>query len=293
MRDLSTHGKQRVRGVAALIIASVVWGSTFPVIKIVVRHVNSFRYVWIRNLLAVLAMVPYIAYRLWRGSVAKRSVIGGLLIGSAYTLALWLQGLGTFYTTASNSAFITNLYFIYLHTYEALKHKRYDYRLAVAVIIALAGLYIMTSPTGFGFGEAVVLVGSFIWALQILIVDRYSTTNPLDTTFFMLLPPLTLSILDAMLFELPTISSILPVVPHLLYLSLIASIVAYALQLHGQKYVVASTASTIYLVEPASAPLFAMLIINESVSTAQIAGFALIMLALYLSIASRYSYKLL
>jgi drug/metabolite transporter (DMT)-like permease len=282
-----------VRGVVALIIASVVWGSTFPIIKIVVKHVNSFRYVWIRNLLAVLAMVPYIAYRLWKGSVAKRSVIGGLLIGSAYTLALWLQGLGTFYTTASNSAFITNLYFIYLHTYEALKRKRYDHRLAVAVIIALAGLYIMTSPTGFGFGEAVVLVGSFIWALQILIVDRYSTTNPLDTTFFMLLPPLTLSILDAMLFELPTISSLLPVVPHLLYLSLIASIVAYTLQLHGQKYVVASTASTIYLVEPASAPLFAMLIINESVSTAQIAGFALIMLALYLSITSRYSYKLL
>jgi len=290
---LSAHGKQRVRGVVALIIASVVWGSTFPIIKIVVKHVNSFRYVWIRNLLAVLAMVPYIAYRLWKGSVAKRSVIGGLLIGSAYTLALWLQGLGTFYTTASNSAFITNLYFIYLHTYEALKRKRYDHRLAVAVIIALAGLYIMTSPTGFGFGEAVVLVGSFIWALQILIVDRYSTTNPLDTTFFMLLPPLTLSILDAMLFELPTISSLLPVVPHLLYLSLIASIVAYTLQLHGQKYVVASTASTIYLVEPASAPLFAMLIINESVSTAQIAGFALIMLALYLSITSRYSYKLL
>ena len=174
-----------------------------------------------------------------------------------------------------------------------MKRKRYDHRLAVAVIIALAGLYIMTSPAGFGFGEAVVLVGSFIWALQILIVDRYSTANPLDTTFFMLLPPLTLSILDAMLFELPTISSILPVVPHLLYLSLIASIVAYALQLHGQKYVVASTASTIYLVEPASAPLFAMLIINESVSTAQIAGFALIMLALYLSITSRYSYKLL
>lgn len=290
---MSAHGKQRVRGVVALIIASVVWGSTFPIIKIVVKHVNSFRYVWIRNLLAVLAMVPYIAYRLWKGSVAKRSVIGGLLIGSAYTLALWLQGLGTFYTTASNSAFITNLYFIYLHTYEALKRKRYDHRLAVAVIIALAGLYIMTSPTGFGFGEAVVLVGSFIWALQILIVDRYSTTNPLDTTFFMLLPPLTLSILDAMLFELPTISSLLPVVPHLLYLSLIASIVAYTLQLHGQKYVVASTASTIYLVEPASAPLFAMLIINESVSTAQIAGFALIMLALYLSITSRYSYKLL
>jgi drug/metabolite transporter (DMT)-like permease len=290
---LSAHGKQRVRGVVALIIASVVWGSTFPIIKIVVKHVNSFRYVWIRNLLAVLAMAPYIAYRLWKGSVAKCSVIGGLLIGSAYTLALWLQGLGTFYTTASNSAFITNLYFIYLHTYEALKRKRYDHRLAVAVIIALAGLYIMTSPTGFGFGEAVVLVGSFIWALQILIVDRYSTTNPLDTTFFMLLPPLTLSILDAMLFEPPTISSLLPVVPHLLYLSLIASIVAYTLQLHGQKYVVASTASTIYLVEPASAPLFAMLIINESVSTAQIAGFALIMLALYLSITSRYSYKLL
>jgi drug/metabolite transporter (DMT)-like permease len=204
-----------VRGVVALIIASVVWGSTFPIIKIVVKHVNSFRYVWIRNLLAVLAMVPYIAYRLWKGSVAKRSAIGGLLIGSAYTLALWLQGLGTFYTTASNSAFITNLYFIYLHTYEALKRKRYDHRLAVAVIIALAGLYIMTSPTGFGFGEAVVLVGSFIWALQILIVDRYSTTNPLDTTFFMLLPPLTLSILDAMLFEPPTISSLLPVVPFL------------------------------------------------------------------------------
>ncbi|MCC6045793.1 MAG: DMT family transporter, partial [Ignisphaera sp.] len=102
----------------ALITVSVIWGSTFPFIKIVVSYVNSFRYVWIRNLLAVLAMVPYITYRALRKSLTKRCAIGGLLIGLAYALALWLQGLGTFYTTASNSAFITNLYFIYLHAYE-------------------------------------------------------------------------------------------------------------------------------------------------------------------------------
>lgn len=275
----------------ALIIVSVIWGSTFPFIKIVVSYVNSFRYVWIRNLLAVLAMVPYITYRALRKSLTKRCTIGGLLIGLAYALALWLQGLGTFYTTASNSAFITNLYFIYLHAYEALKSKKYDYRLAVAVFTASLGLYMMTRPTGFGFGELLILLGSFLWALQILLVDKYSNTNPFDTTFFMLLPALALAIPDTIRFEPLSSEDMLTLLPHMLYLAIAATIVAFALQLYGQRYVMPATASTIYLVEPASAPIFAMLLINEKIEAIQVAGFSLIILALYLSTTSKYSYK--
>ena len=278
-------------GVIALIIASVIWGSTFSIIKVVMNYVNSFRYVWVRNLLAVLSMLPYIVYRIRRGLLSRHSAIGGILIGSAYTLALWLQGLGTFYTTASNSAFITNLYFIYLHVYEALKGKKYDYRLVASVLMALTGLYIMTKARGFGFGETLILIGSFLWALQVLLVDKYSNTNPLDTTFFMLLPSLTLSIPDMFFLESFSISKITLVLPHLLYLSLVASVIAYALQLYGQRYVVASTASTICLIEPTSAPIFVMFLINEEIDFAQITGFILIILALYLSITSKYSYK--
>jgi drug/metabolite transporter (DMT)-like permease len=77
----------------------------------------------------------------------------------------------------------------------------------------------------------------------------------------------------------------------MLYLAIAATIVAFALQLYGQRYVMPATASTIYLVEPASAPIFAMLLINEKIEAIQVAGFSLIILALYLSTTSKYSYK--
>ncbi|MCC6021734.1 MAG: DMT family transporter, partial [Desulfurococcaceae archaeon] len=147
-----------LKGLVALILTSVLWGTSFPVIKTVMYYVNEYTYTWVRSLIAILGLTPYLLYTYYRGRFSVSTARGGLLAGIAYALGLWLQGWGTKYTTASNSAFITGLSVIYVHIYSATVMRRYSIKLFLALILSISGLYLLTTPTtGFNLGDLLVL----------------------------------------------------------------------------------------------------------------------------------------
>ncbi|RLG84141.1 MAG: EamA/RhaT family transporter, partial [Thermoprotei archaeon] len=96
-----------LRGIAALLGTTILWASSFPVIKIAVGSSTGLGYTWMRSAIAALALLPLAARRI--GRAGRATALGGVVTGIAYALGLWLQGWGTGLTTASNSAFITGL----------------------------------------------------------------------------------------------------------------------------------------------------------------------------------------
>ena len=90
---------ERIKGALALITTSILWGSSFPAIKIIVGSISSYAYTWIRSVVAIAGLTPYLIYAYRRGRINELAIKGGLLAGLAYALGLWLQGLGTRYTT--------------------------------------------------------------------------------------------------------------------------------------------------------------------------------------------------
>ena len=176
----------------ALIGTSLIWGSSFPIIKIVVTNISDYTYVWLRSLIAICGLLPYVLYywvKTCRNKVScisfKIGMKGGLLAGIFYALGLWLQGLGTRYTTASNSAFITGLSVVFVHLYSYFILRKYGSKLILSLALALLGLYLLTMPTGgLNIGDILVLMGSLMWASQIIIIDKFSKSNPLVFTFF-------------------------------------------------------------------------------------------------------------
>ncbi len=281
---MSLRHFRRNFGVLALLLATLLWGSTFPVIKIVVS-IGSFTYVWIRSLIAVVCLLPYVLVKVLRhglGSDYRKAAVGGLTTGTAYALGLWLQGWGTGLTSASNSAFITGLNVVFVHLYVALVERRYSLKLGLELLLAIAGLYLLTLPTGgLDLGDLLVLLSAIAWAAQVILVSKYGGFDPLYFTFFEILP--------AVLFVFPSMITggflhvSLRSFLGLLYLGTVCTVGAFSLQAYGQRYVPPEVAALIYLLEPVFAAVFAWAMLGEVMTSLQIAGAVLIFLAMIIA----------
>ncbi len=274
-----------LRGVAALIIATVLWGSSFPVIKIVVERIGSFTYTWARSLVAVLILTPYVLIKLARGESKIETVRGGLITGIAYALGLWLQGWGTKYTTASNAAFITGLHVVFVHLYVALFRRKYNLHLFIELLLAVCGLYLLTLPRGgVDIGDILVLLGSIAWAAQVILVSVHGGSSPLLFTYFETMP--------ALLFVMPDLVHVKSILSKfnidtllgVLYLALTCTVGAFSLQAYGQKYVPPEVAALIYLLEPVFATVFSWVMLSEHMTMLQLAGSAMILASMVLAV---------
>jgi len=273
----------RLRGSLLLLGTTLLWGTSFPAIKYVVTRIGPLTYVWVRSLIAAAGLAPYLAYATAKRWSLGRSLRGGLLTGVAFALGLWLQGWGTRYTTASNSAFITGLNTVFVHLYAALRGSGYTLHLAGALALSIGGLYLLTSPAGgFGVGDALVLMGAVMWAAQVLLVDRYAgESDPIAFTFAEMVPSIALA-LPAMALEGP---------PHLdpklllvlAYLGVACADAAFILQVMGQRSVPPTVAALIFLLEPVFAAIFSAATLGERFKPLQLAGMALILLGIALS----------
>lgn len=266
----------------ALLGTVILWGTSFPVIKILVSNVNEYTYVWVRGLLSIIFLTPLILFYISKKYVSKECVKGGLLAGIFYGLGLFFQGWGTSYTTASNSAFITGLNVLFVHLIVASMYKRYSIRLFASLVSGILGLYLLSSPTTIGrLGDFLVLIGAVMWALQIIVFDKYSKCNPFILVYFMFAPTQTFILFD------PSPADILEtrinVLFGFIYLAIFCSIGAFALQAYGQKKVPPETAATIFLLEPVFASIFAYMFLGETLTFKQLIGASFILLSMYLA----------
>lgn len=277
-----------IKAVLALLLTTILWGSSFPVIKIVVGDIGGFKYTWIRGLIAFIFLTPIALFRL-RNSYSKYycTLIGGLYTGIVYSIGLWLQGTGTGYTSASNSAFITSLNVVFVHLYIAVWEKRYSKILAAELLLALTGLYLLTAPsTGFSLGDLLVLCSAFMWAWQVILVSKYNG-DPFIFTWAEIAPSILFIIPDKLTsgemgLEMKSLIG-------LTYLGVACSAGAFTFQVYGQKYVKPEIAALTYLLEPVFASIFAWIALSEYMVETQIIGAALILIAT--GLANYFYYK--
>lgn len=269
----------RIKGLTSLVLVSVLWGTSFPAIKTVMESTNEYTYTWVRSLIAITGLTPYLIYAYWGGKLKFSSVKGGMMAGLAYALGLWLQGWGTKYTTASNSAFITGLSVVFVHMYAGMVRRKYSYRLGATLIMSLLGLYMLTTPTsGFNIGDLLVLLGSFMWAAQIVLVGKYCSSDPLIFTLFEMTPALMFVVPDIVFNGYVSVdfNSLLLIT----YLAIVCSDMAFALQVFGQRYVSPAVAAVIFLLEPVAASTFSYVLLNEYMTSHQLVGASLILAAM-------------
>ena len=127
----------------ALLLTTLIWGATFPATKAALDQIPPLSFLFLRFLLGAV-LVGLCLVLVARPVSTDRAVLRASAIATGWLfLGYVLQTVGLGYTTASNSAFITTLYVVFV----PLILRRFGPRSWVAAGIATVGLWCLVKPT--------------------------------------------------------------------------------------------------------------------------------------------------
>ena len=165
------------RALAAMVLATLLWGGTFIAIRDAVADVPPALLVSTRFLGAgvLFALVLLLRRRL----PTRRDVAAGALSGLLMVGGYFLQAVGLRSTSAGSSAFLTCAGTLLAAFWAwVLLRERPGARLTFGLVLALAGAALLSLRGGFrlGAGELITLAGAALFALQVVAIARYAAT---------------------------------------------------------------------------------------------------------------------
>ncbi|MDD2447417.1 MAG: DMT family transporter [Tissierellia bacterium] len=289
---------KHIRGEIFLTLTAIIWGTSFVSQKLGMDYVEPFTFGASRFLIGALVLIPIIIYLDGRNkkddnreksntNYNKRDLnISGLICGVALFLGASLQQIGLVYTTAGKSAFLTTLYILLIPVFSIFMKKKLNIQIWISVILATIGLYFLSINEDFtmGKGDAIVLVSTVFWTIQIIAVGKYaSKVDSLKLSVFQFLVAGILSTICAFIFENPNLRTIIDCAGPILYTAIMVVGVAYTFQIIGQKTTPPTTASIIMSTESLFAAISGALFLNEIMSLRELFGSSLMFAAVILT----------
>lgn len=289
---------RNVKGNLILLLTAIIWGTSFISQKLGMNYIEPFTFGASRFLLGAGALIPVILIfdrlnkkkkdvEIEEHKFSNKDLLrGGVLCGVAVFLGASLQQWGLVYTTAGKAGFITALYVVIVPLFGIFMHKKIDFITWIGVALAIIGLYFLCIQEGFSMqkGDAIVLIGTIFWALQIVVVDVYADkTEGLKLSFVQFVTAGILSVISAFIFETPDISSIIDCLGPILYTAIMVVGVAYTLQIIGQKYTNPTAAAIILSMESVFAVISGAIFLDELMSIRELIGCILMFIAVIIT----------
>lgn len=250
----------------ALLLTTFIWGATFPATKAALQQIPPLSFLFLRFALGALmtwALILLAKQRLvWSPSVLRMSLIatGWLCIGYV------LQTVGLRYTTASNSAFITVLYVIFVPIFV----WRFAASTWTAIGLAMIGLWLLVKPSASAnIGDVLTLLCAAAFAAHIVCLERFTKAGESTSIFLWQLVLTTLGMGLMMLWEAPPLEAFhasTALAVGLLVTGVLAT-GAFAIQMWAQRTVPAQQVALIFAAEPALAAWLSWLFLGETLDT--------------------------
>ncbi len=265
----------------ALLLSTMIWGATFPAAKAVLDQVPPLSFLFLRFLLGTLAVVGVFAV-LGRRLRFDRDMLCISMIAAVWLfLGYLLQTIGLRYTTASNSAFITALYVVFVPLFL----RRRGWRVWLSAAWATIGLWFLVRPTFTANQGDVLTVGcAAAFAAHIACVERFTRVGDSASFFMWQLLFVTAAMLPAMLWEAPTLAVLAPsgvLLVGLLVTGLLAT-GAFAVQIWAQRFLPAQQVALLFALEPLCAAWLAWHFLDEHLDAAGWLGSGMILGAVLL-----------
>lgn len=274
---------RKLFGSLMLFIATLLWGLSYSIQSISSENLGTFTVVFFKGF-GGLAIVPLLIKK--KHHFTLKEVLAGAAIGSAAFLGCVFQQLGIENSTISKASFITTLYIIFVPLMEMLGGKKIGRNIIISVGIALLGLHFLCFSGNeiFGMGDVYLLICSIFFALQIILIDRYTRIyDPLAMTF---LGQITVSVLSGVLMlilEKPTMEAINASLIPILYMVFVSGALAQSFQVIFQKDVGASLSSLIMSFESVFGALFGWIVLSQALSLREIFGCILVFIAILIA----------
>ncbi len=277
--------KLKTKGELALLATTLIWGTSFVFAKILLVDVSPILYLILRCLIASIVFLLLFPKEILKGK-DKDSIKNGFILGMLLSLGLTLQNYGLQLTTASKSAFLTSLMVIFAPIFQViiLKNKPTQSNI-IGIFIVLIGSYFLTMPTSanFNFGDLLNIIAAILFGLYTVILDKYSRgKSAIQLSFYQIFSCFLIGLVFIP-FEKVVFNYSTSILINLLYLSLLAAVVAVWIQTEFQKYTTPSKAAVIFSIEPVIATIAATYFLSESFTTKEIYGAVFILFGILFS----------
>lgn len=284
-----------------LILAAFIWGSAFVAQAVGAEYVGPFTFLALRSLIGFSALFlflmvrhtlaqAYLRAQNMEGALPKTDrktlVIGGLACGTLLFFASLVQQAGIAYTTAAKAGFITTMYVVIVPILMTFLGRPPQKKIFLCVVLEVVGLYLLSITGDFklSYGDAMILVCAFLFALQIMSINYFvERIDGVLLSCAQFLPVTIYSFIGMAMFEDPSIAEISLALPSILYAGLLSSGVAYTLQIVGQKGLNPSVASLLMCLESVFSALCGFIVLHETLSPRELVGSALMFSAVVIS----------
>ena len=287
--------KKQLRGSLLLLLATVIWGSSFVSQSIAMAHVGPFTFQAVRCALAVIGLLPIIViadrfkqggksfFSRWANAKLWKA---GILCGIPLFLACNLQQVGLVDTDPGKSGFLTAMYIVIVPIIGIFRGKKVSILVPVSVILAVIGLYCLScvGVTKINPGDLLTIGCALMFAIQITFVDIFALDC--DALRLNTIQALVCAVLSGavMLFtETPTWQGLSACVFPLVHVGVFSMGIGYYLQIIGQKYLDSTPATLIMSLESVFALIFGLIVLQDSMTHWEILGSCLVFAAVILS----------
>jgi drug/metabolite transporter (DMT)-like permease/membrane-associated phospholipid phosphatase len=261
-----------------LLLVTLIWGSTFVMVKDATASYPIFPFLTLRFGLAALALLLIGWRRL--PSLGWKGVGAGVLIGLFLFSGYALQTFGLRYTSASKAGFITGLSVVIVPVLSTLLLRRRPTPGAfIGVCLATVGLALLTldHDRSIAIGDLLVLGCALSFALHIVAVSAFAPRmDPLALTIIQVatvtLASGTITLFTDRPWPQPGPSAWLAAG----FTGVLATAVAFFAQTAMQRFTTPTHTALIFAGEPVFAALFGVLLAGDVITARGLAGGILI-----------------
>jgi len=276
------------------VVAGLLWGSSFIVVKHGLRSIDPYWFVLLRFATAAIIAVSYAAI------TGRLRTVGRLLrdplivwLGVTNGIGFALQFKGQTLTTAGKAAlFVNSSTILVAIASRYVFRERFTPMKVAAIVVGMIGVFLVTSGGAFRLtvgpelrGDLLVLAAAILWTSFILLdkhivasadVDIRALTAAMTTMTALTVLPVALVLGHG---GAPSFDARLWVVA---YTAIFCTVLPFLLWSWGLKSISATSSCVILLIEIVFALALAALVFGERLTPGAMAGAALIMGAIFL-----------
>lgn len=290
---------KKIHGTLAMLVATILWGFAFSAQSSGMKYVGPMLFVMLRSLVGVAALsLVIIIFDLIAGrklsfwgeaktfEERKFMLTGGILCGTAISMASIFQQIGLQSVSAGKSGFLTALYIIIVPLAGMMFKRKTNRIMWLAVLLAMVGTYFLTGGIGnIGKGEIFLFLCSLMFSIHILTIDRFAPRcDCVRLSCLQFMSASVVACVASVCFNEPWIAEkITDSLPFWIYCGIGSSAIAFTLQMMAQKVLHPTMASLLMSLESVFGVIGGWLFLHEILTLREAIGCAIIFSAIILT----------
>jgi drug/metabolite transporter (DMT)-like permease len=283
---------KKSKAVFLTILAGILWGTSFPIIKIGLTTIDPFAFVFWRFLVATITLlVVMLLLRKLEFKMANKKLLA--FLGAANAAGYLLQYVGMNYTTAAKAALFINLSAMWVALLSPkLLGESFSRKKIAGVLFGLVGIVFVSTNLDFSMlgegqfiGDFMLIISGVAWAL-FMIYNKKLIMNSTSATFQSMTWVLVLTLISIVPFTVLSGPGFFDLSGWawlaIFYTAIVCWILPYFLWLEGLKHLSASTSTVLLLSEIVVAVILSIIVLKEPITVFSTIGALFIIIAIAL-----------